>query len=659
MRSKKFKLFALLFGLCLFGVVLFNGAGAAIAGDFRIQIDGQELVADPPSVWEQGGIMVPVRALGEALGLKVRWDEERRTVTLQKGDALVELTAGSKEVVKNGEKAFLVVAPRIVNGRCFVPLRFIAQTFGCQVGWDEGKQLADVKSGRVKEISLGTLSPLEPTNILNDLSAWYRMNHLGFTHVQLIQYDARLNLVPCLAEKWEVSPDGKAVTFYLVKDARWHDGKPVTAEDVKFTFEYKLKHLKELARWTVAAIEKIEVADEHTVTFYLKEPLAFSLFKDLVIGIGIILPRHIWEQIDEPEKYTARENLTGCGPFIFDFYDPAAQTAYFKANGDYFAGRPNVERVKVRYFKNVDALVMALKKGEIDATYDYAMPVPAAYAPALKDTPGLEPGAIPDLGIMIYLAFGKNHPVGERPFREAVSYAVDYEMLVKAIAGEYGEVPGRGIVPPSLPGYDPVLPGLKQDLAKANALLDQMGLNDRNGDGIRELPDGSKLRIPVTPATKKGKETMMVRAAEIICGQLKRVGIDAYIDQEVVGNEARWQQRVWNDRDYWLYLGYATPGAVIYDGGLMYFVDTKLSFGTCADPEYVKIYEKVRYAKDASEWTGAIKEAQQYHARELPGMALIWGKVLYPYRTDRFTGWVIRSGFGPVNYQTWFKLRAN
>ncbi|MDH7578796.1 MAG: ABC transporter substrate-binding protein [Bacillota bacterium] len=655
-RKAKFFTLAVLF---LFTATLFNGTALTYAKAFSVEIDGRELVSGASLLNEQGRIMVPVRDLGEALGLKVRWYADERMVTLQKGDLLLRLTVGSRVAEKNDEKGLMEVAPKVVNGRCFVPLRFVAQTFGCQVGWDQGKRLAEVKTGMVEEISLGTLSPLEPMNILNDLGAWYRMNHLGFTHVQLVQYDAQLNIVPCLAEKWEVSPDGKAVTFYLVKDALWHDGKPVTAEDVKFTFEYKLAHLKELARWTVAAIEKIEVADAHTVTFYLKEPLVFSLFKDLAIGIGIILPKHIWENIDDPKKYTARENLIGCGPFIFESYDPASQTASFKADHDYLAGQPGVEKVRVKYYKNVDALVMALKKGEIAATYDYAMPVPASYAPALQDTPGLELGGIPDLGIMIYMSFGREYPVQEKLFREAVSYAIDYEMLVKAIAGDHGEVPGRGIVPPSLPGYDPTIPRLKQDLAKANALLDKMGLKDKNGDGIRELPDGSKLSIPVTPATKKGKETMMVRAAEIICSQLKKVGIDAHIDQEVIGNEDKWQQRVWNDRDYWIYLGYATPGAVIYDGGLMYFVDAKGAFGTCTDPEYVRIYEKIRYAKDASEWTGSLKEAQQYHARELPGMALIWGKALYPYRTDSFTGWVMRNGFGPVNYQTWFTLRAH
>jgi peptide/nickel transport system substrate-binding protein len=655
-RKAKFFILAFLF---LFAVTLLNGTALTYAKDFSVEVDGRQLVSGASLLNEQGRIMVPVRTLGEALGLKVRWYGDERMVTLQKGDLLLKLTVGSRVAEKNDGKVFMEVAPKIVNGRCFVPLRFVAQTFDCQIKWDQEKQLADVKSGMVKEISLGTLSPLEPMNILNDLSAWYRMNHFGFTHIQLVQYDPQLRIVPCLAEKWEVSPDGKAVTFYLVKDARWHDGKPVTAEDVKFTFEYKLKHLKELARWTVAAIEKIEVADEHTVTFYLKEPLVYSLFKDLAIGIGIILPKHIWEGVDDPKSYTARENLIGCGPFIFESYDPASQTATFKANHDYFAGQPSVERVKVRYYKNVDALVMALKKGEVAATYDYAMPIPASYAPALEGTPGLDLGVIPDLGIMIYMAFGREYPVTEKAFREAVSYAIDYEMLVKAVAGDYGEVPGRGIVPPSLPAYDQALPRLKQDLAKATALLDQMGLKDKNGDGIRELPDGSKLRIPVTPATKKGKETMMVRAAEVICSQLKKVGIDAHIDQEVIGNEEKWQQRVWNDRDYWLYLGYATPGAVIYDGGMMYFVDAKGAFGTCADPEYVRIYERVRQARNDSEWTAALREAQHYHARELPGLALVWGKALYPYRTDRLGGWAIRSGFGPVNYQTWFSLRAH
>lgn len=643
------------------GLVLLPGAApAGAATPAEVQVDGLQIPAPMPTISERGTILVAVRSLGEALGLKVRWIPEKSTVALQKGDVLVQLIPGKKVAVRNGEEIGLPVAPKIVNGTCFVPLRFVAEAFGFHVGWDAKTQVAGVKSGSVKELSLGTLSPLEPMNILNDLGAWYRMNHLGFTHVQLVQYDSQLNLIPCLAERWDISPDGKAVTFYLAREAKWHDGKPVTADDVKFTFEYKLKHLKELARWTVASIERIDVVDEHTVTFYLKEPLVFSLFKDLAVGIGIILPQHIWQRVeDDPKNYTEKDGLVGCGPFVFESYDPAAQTASFVAFRDYFAGRPNVEKVKVKYFKNMDALVMALKKGEIDALYDYAMPVPASYAPALKDTPGLELGVIPDLGIMIYLAFGKEYPVKEKAFREAIASALDLQMLVRAIAGEYGEVPGRGIVPPSLPAYDPTIPKFTQDLAKAASLLDQMGLKDTNGDGARELPDGSKLRLPVTPATKKGKETMMIRAAEIVCSQLKKVGIDAFIDQEVIGNEAKWQQRVWDDRDYWLYLGYATVGAVIYDGGLMYFVDAKGAFGTCADPEYVRIYQKVRYAKDGSEWIGALREAQQYHHREIPGMALIWSNVLYPYRTDKCGGWVVRSGFGPVNYQTWFKLRAN
>lgn len=648
--------------LILVAAVLVTLAPAGLAQatlPAAVQVDGQPILGAVPPVSEQGTILVPVRALADALGIKVRWLPQERAAVLQKGDVGLRLTPGNKAANRNGEEIPLPVAPKVVNGACLVPLRAVAEAFGYPVGWNPETRVAGIKSGAVKELVLGTLSPFEPMNVLNSLGAWYRMNHLGFTHVQLVQYDSQLNLIPCLAEKWDISPDGKSVTFYLVKDAKWHDGKPVTAEDVKFTFEYKLKHLKELARWTVASIERIELADKYTATLYLKEPLVYSLFKDLAMGIGIILPKHIWERVDDPQKYTEKDGLIGCGPFAFESYDPAAQTASFVAFRDYFAGRPNVERVKVKYFKNMDSLVMALKKGEIDALYDYAIPVPASYAPALKDTPGLELGAIPDLGIMIYLAFGRQYPVNQRAFREAVASALDLQMLVKAIAGEYGEVPGRGIVPPSLPAYEPSIPKFIQDLAKAASLLDSLGLRDTNGDGIRELPDGSPLRIPVTPATKKGRETIMIRAAEIVCGQLKKVGIDAVIDQEVIGNEAKWQKRVWDDKDYWLYLGYATVGAVIYDGGLMYFVDAPGAFGTRDDPEYVRIYQKVRYAKDEAEWISALKEAQQYHYREIPGMALVWSNVLYPYRTDKCTGWVVRSGFGPVNYQTWFRLRAN
>ena len=212
----------------------------------------------------------------------------------------------------------------------------------------------------MKEISLGTLSPLEPVNILNDLSAMYRMNHFGFTHVQLVQYDPQLRIVPCLAEKWDVSSDGKAVTFYLVKDALWHDGKPVTAEDVKFTFEYKLKHLKELARWTVAAIEKIEVADAHTVTFYLKEPLVYSSLRTWPSASGSSC-RSTSGKVSMIPRITPPEKILLAAALHFRVLRPAAQTATFKANHDYFAGQPR-RKVKVKYYKNVDALVMALKK---------------------------------------------------------------------------------------------------------------------------------------------------------------------------------------------------------------------------------------------------------------------------------------------------------
>ena len=511
--------------------------------------------------------------------------------------------------------------------------------------------------GKVSKYPLraGTTYSFEPVNIFR-YYPWWRTVRVDFTHMGLVTHDEQLNVVPCLAENWEISGDGKSITFYLIENAKWHDGKPVTAEDVKFTLDYI-----SVSYIYTNYFDHVEVVDDYTVTLYATKPVGAVLLKSLVYAP--ILPKHIWEKVDEPKKYTGKDGMIGCGPFVFEDYDPVAEIVRFKSNRNFFMGKPSIDRVEWKYYRTVDSMLLALKKGEIDTTFNSYVPVSGVYAATLVDVEDMKLGVVPEIGVLLNLEFGykrfltMENMMSEaqfKKFREAISYAIDYQQLVNMIMAGYGEVPSRGYVPPTALGYDPDIPKLKHDITKANEILDTLGFIDTDGDGIRNLPDGRELSFFITPPMWRPNN---IRATEVICYQLKKIGIDAYMDEEVLGSEDRCDQRIFVDRDYYLCIYYSTSFAITFDVGGVNCANMTGADGTCSDPEFIELVENARYAKTLEEREEAVRELQQYYKEELPMIALVWGKVLYPYRTDRFTGWLIQDGFGNMNLWTWFRLK--
>lgn len=113
----------------------------SVTPQIKVLLDGQALIFDVPPVLEEGRILVPLRAVSEALGAKVQWLPETRQVTAQKEDRRLELTVGSSEAYRSGPKDGLIetldAPPRIMEGRVLVPLRFLSEALGCRVDWDE------------------------------------------------------------------------------------------------------------------------------------------------------------------------------------------------------------------------------------------------------------------------------------------------------------------------------------------------------------------------------------------------------------------------------------------------------------------------------------------------------------------------------------------
>ena len=481
---------------------------------------------------------------------------------------------------------------------------------------------------------------------------WYdSANFFGVTHVPLVTFTPELNIAPCLAEDWEIAADGKSIVFHLVNNATWHDGLPVTAEDVAFSLEYwKKNQLYAQGYWYDSYLDHVDVIDDYTVEVVFKEPVAVaSLITEL--ATTSIIPEHVWSKVDAPRDYDGDDGMIGCGPFVFEKYDADAQVAYLKADPNYFAGKPSVDRIEWRYFRTLDSLLLALKNGEIDAMLDYYNPVPGSYAAGLGAD--VELGTVSDVGVPLHLVFGfRQYPTNQSEFREAVSYAIDCQTLVDAISAGYGTVPEKGYSSPALPGYRSDLPKLEYDPDKAKEILDDAGFKDLDGDGFRESPGGSKLRIPLTPYA----QPHIIRAAEVIDSQLELVGLDVYV--ETLSSDAV-SQKAWTDRDYYMMVGYSTPyGNLLADSASNYYVDLPGMYGTSTDPELIDLVESAIYSENMDELMEHRSEIQEYAAEELPIIALIWGDAIYPYRTDRWEGWVPMYGYGSVNYWTWFNLES-
>jgi peptide/nickel transport system substrate-binding protein len=204
--------------------------------------------------------------------------------------------------------------------------------------------------------------------------------------------------VPGLDDSWEHSKDGLTWTFHLNKDATWQDGKPVTSEDVAYTFRRILDEEQGLFIDYVKQIDKIETPDKHTVVFTTKDPSVQMLSMYVYI-----LPKHIWKDVPPDETKTfPNEPAVGSGPFQAVEWKKG-QYARLKVNPDYFRGAPKLDEIIFQFYDNDDTMVQALKNGDVD----YISGIPINLFKSLKNQEGIETNSAPDpwfteLGFNLY-----------------------------------------------------------------------------------------------------------------------------------------------------------------------------------------------------------------------------------------------------------------
>jgi len=298
-----------------------------------------------------------------------------------------------------------------------------------------------------------------------------------------------------LADYWEIAPDGKTYTFHLNENAKWHDGVPVTAEDVKFSFD-ALADPGTGSTYTGSfndSVESWRAIDDHTFEVVAKEPL-YTFLYDLV---AYIVPKHIWESVpfadwknDPGATGSDPSRVIGSGPFKFQEWKQGDSVTLAK-NGDYYGKAPYIDSYVLRIWPDQTGVVNALLNDEIDA----AGLEPADIA-GVEGQPGIQVWHYPTRGFSYY-EFNLNADVTtkwqDKRVRQAMLYALDRDSMVSDIMLTYAEV-AQGSQPVISYAYAPeeVTTHYNFDVEKAKSLLAEAGWSDSDGDGVLDK-DGEKL----------------------------------------------------------------------------------------------------------------------------------------------------------------------
>lgn len=342
----------------------------------------------------------------------------------------------------------------------------------------------------------------------------------------LVTLNPDMEVAPDLAERWEITNDGNTYTFFLRGGTAFHNGKPLTADDVKWSIERAADPLtlsstvdtylgdivgvKEKLRGQASDVSGVKVIDQRTVSITIDSPKAYFLAK-LTYPTAFVLDR---QNVEATGDWTRHPN--GTGPFRMKEYMPGYRVVLEK-NDRYHFGAPRLDRVTF-LLAGGTPLVM-YENNEIDVTGVGLEDLDLVLDPSSRLNGDLH--RPPPAFQTSYLGFDTTKPpFDDIKVRQAMAHAVDKQGIASKVLRDL-VVPAWGILPPGFPGYDPDLPGPRYDPDKARELLAQ----SRYGPGLKGLPRIT-LSVPGTLGSAVGPELQAVLA-----GWRDQLGLDIALQQ--------------------------------------------------------------------------------------------------------------------------------
>jgi peptide/nickel transport system substrate-binding protein len=446
---------------------------------------------------------------------------------------------------------------------------------------------------------------------------------------------------PGIAESWDISKDKKAVTFHLLEDAKWSDGKPITSKDVKYSLETLGTNGLIFSGYT-SNVTKVETPDEHTVVVHTDQPDA-----RIVGGLFVyMIPEHVYGKSTVKQltgSYQPKLPLVGSGPFIVTEFT-RGRIVKMERNPNWRGEQPKYDEIQFIKYGTTDAVIRALKLGEIDAT----MEVEPTGFNQVEKVDGIEAVRAPSPSFT-QLAFNLcskencpdakfNPAVQDRVVRQAVAYAVD-RSRVNEISSRGTSFVGHGILPTYYKSfYEKPAEDYGYDPDKANQLLDDAGYT-REGDGVRKKGDLT-LSFDLFVRSESPSDT---QAAKVVAEQAREVGIEFKVQVVSVDKLTEITTRK-ND-------GVPAPdfdtfvwgwGGDPYDPGALLELVTTGDIGGSSDSfysntEYDQLFKQQTAEFDADKRKELIRQMVDLTQRDLPYLVLTEDPFLTAYRTDRVT----------------------
>ena len=312
----------------------------------------------------------------------------------------------------------------------------------------------------------------------------------------LVTRNEKFELVPSLAERLDESEDHKTFTIHLRPGVVFHNGKPLTSADVKYTFDTLLSpDLKSPIRGTVDKISSIDAPDPLTVVFHAREP--FYTFIGNLLAVGIIPEGAGTEIIDAP---------VGSGPYKFASYKEG-DTVRLEAYPGYWGGAPNIPRVRIKVVTDNSTRQAELMSGEVDMAYNAQFDPETIRALGQRGDMQVVVGDGANIG---YLGVNVSPTslLSNQKLRQAIAYGIDRDVIIHRLLRDQARK-ANAIMPPEHWAYYHQVTVYDYDLERAKQLLDEAGLPDPDGDGPR--PRLTLIMLTTTTQLSRNIASIMCR----------------------------------------------------------------------------------------------------------------------------------------------------
>lgn len=453
------------------------------------------------------------------------------------------------------------------------------------------------------------------------VSAFNSSTYVGMVSTKifdgLVTYDFDITPKPMLATSWEVAPDGLAYTFNLREGVTWHDGKPFTAADVKFSLEKVWREMHPRGRTTFQHVSTVETPDSHTVVIKLNKPTPI-LLKALSSYESQVIPAHIFDDGTEIAKHPGLNKPIGTGPFMFKEWKKGNYIQVERNPNYWDSPKPYLDQIVWRIIPDGAARSAAMETGETHYSAFSSVPLPDIQRLDELPTIDTETRGYEYLSPVFLMEMNtRNEHLKKREVRQAISHAINRKFLIDNVWFGYGGTLAGPVPPTHVDFYTTDLPDtVSYDPEKAKRLLDSAGYKP-DADGKR-----LKLRLEVAAINES-----FVLSGEYLKQALGKVGIDVQLRNIDLGGFIK---RMYTDNDFDMSMNifYAMPDPTIGVQRLYWSKNIKkgVPFSNASgysNAEMDRVLEAAQTENDLGKRKALFHEMQRMAARDVPVIDLL------------------------------------